>query len=141
MSVTFDVPVVPTLATTLSADKAIYLTNQTATLTARVTADGSAAPGASVTLTVTLPTGQKRTFSGVTDTAGLARFWVKIAKRDPKGTWQAGVLASDAGASASAASDLYRAVTKGFSGSLTKHRASITVDRYGALGEPLFWSG
>ena len=102
VSVTFDVPAVPALATTLSADKAIYLTNQTATLTARVTADGSAAPGASVTLTVTLPSGQKRTLTGVTDAMGGARFPVKIAKRNPKGTWQAGVLASAAGASAAA---------------------------------------
>ena len=38
----------------------------------------------------------------VTDAMGVARFPVKIAKRDSKGTWQAGVLASAAGASASA---------------------------------------
>jgi len=101
--VSFDTPVAPTVAAAVTTDKAAYLTNQTATVSARVFADGAAAVGASVTLTVTLPNGQKRTLGAVTDATGLARFSVKIAKRDPKGTWQAGVAASMSGGSASAA--------------------------------------
>jgi uncharacterized protein YndB with AHSA1/START domain len=71
-------------------------------VSARVTADGAGAAGASVTLTVTLPTGKKRTFSAWTDATGLSRFAVRIAKRDPKGIWQAAVTGSAGGGSASA---------------------------------------
>lgn len=85
------------LAVAVSLDRTIASTNQTVTATVRVSGAGSALAAVPVTLVVTLPTGSSRTFSATTSSAGAATFAIKVARKDPKGTWNVHATASTGG--------------------------------------------
>ena len=73
---------------TLSSNQASYARNQTATMTALVSADGSAVVGASVAFTMTRSNGSTVKGSGVTGSNGVATFKYTFRKKDPAGTYQ-----------------------------------------------------
>lgn len=73
---------------TLSSNQASYARNQTATIAALVSADGSAVAGATVVFTMTRPNGSTVKGSGVTGSNGVATFKYTFRRKDPAGTYQ-----------------------------------------------------
>ena len=73
---------------TVSSNQASYSRNQTATVTASVSADGAAVVGASVSFTMTRSNGSSVTGIATTGSTGLATFKYTLRKKDPVGTYQ-----------------------------------------------------
>jgi len=76
------------LGVNVSADKVSYSRNQTVTLAARVSANGSPAANASVIFTVTKPNGSKVTQTNAADASGVAVFKYRLNRKDPVGAYQ-----------------------------------------------------
>jgi hypothetical protein len=73
---------------TLSSNQASYSRNQTATITALVSADGAPVVGATVAFTMTGSNGSTGKGSGVTGSNGVATFKYTFRKKNPAGTYQ-----------------------------------------------------
>lgn len=73
---------------TVSSNQASYSRNQTATITALVSADGSAVVGATVAFTMTRSNGSTVTGSGVTGSNGVATFKYTFRRKNPAGMYQ-----------------------------------------------------
>ncbi|HKY27064.1 MAG TPA: NEW3 domain-containing protein [Pyrinomonadaceae bacterium] len=73
---------------TVSSSQARYLRNQTAMITALVSANGNAVAGASVSFTMTRSNSSTVKGSGTTSGNGVASFKYTIRKKDPTGTYQ-----------------------------------------------------
>jgi hypothetical protein len=99
-SASYNVASAPSI--TLSADRSSYLRNQTAVLTARVTAGGQPLAGVSVSFAVTKPNGSRSTATATTNASGVATYQFRIKKNDPRGTYQATSSAQAAGTTVSA---------------------------------------
>lgn len=80
--------IVSSLNVAVSTDKASYARNQTVTITAVVSANGSAVANAGVTVTITKPGGAKVAGSSVSGANGSVVFKYRIGRRDPVGTYQ-----------------------------------------------------
>jgi hypothetical protein len=80
--------IVTSLNVAVSTDKASYARNQTVTITAVVSANGSAVANAGVTVTITKPGGAKVAGSSVSGANGSVVFAYRIGRRDPVGTYQ-----------------------------------------------------
>jgi hypothetical protein len=74
---------------TLLMDKPGYSLGQTARMTTTVKAGGSPVSGASVTFTVTKPTGAIVTQTATTNSSGIAESKYRIGRKDPTGLYQA----------------------------------------------------
>jgi hypothetical protein len=81
--------VVSSLNVTVSTDKSSYTRNQTVSVTATVTANGSPVSNASVTFTITKQGGATVTGSATSGTNGSAVYKYRLKKQDPAGTYQA----------------------------------------------------
>ena len=90
--------IVSRLNATVSADAQSYTRSQRATMTANVTALGSAVSGAGVTFTLTKPNGTLAALTTTTGANGSAVFKYTFNKRtDPIGTYQVRVVTSSNG--------------------------------------------
>ena len=90
-------------AITLTSDRASYLRNQTAVLTALVTSGGQPLAGVSVSFTITKPNGSRVTASATTNASGVATYQFRIKKNDPRGVYQATSTTQAAGTTVTAA--------------------------------------
>ena len=72
-------------------------------ITAKVWAGSSLAPGASVTFTITKPGGGVVTGAGTTDASGSASYVMHVKVNDPVGTYQVRATATLNGVSGSGA--------------------------------------
>lgn len=91
------------LAETVATDKSSYLRGETASLSARVTANGVPVAGASVRFTVTLPGGGSSILTATTAADGYARSALKLGKgKTAIGTYTVRGDASSGGATATA---------------------------------------
>lgn len=86
-----------------STNQAIYSRNHTVIVTAKVWAGSPVASGASVTFTITKSDGSLVTGAATTDVNGVAAYSLRLARKDPVGTYQASATASLNGASGSGA--------------------------------------
>ncbi|WP_426451744.1 glycosyl hydrolase family 18 protein [Paenibacillus sp. S-38] len=79
-----------TSTTTLAPSKSAYAAGETVYVTAKVT-DAYSKPvsGASVTLSVTSPTGAVTKYTGTTDSTGVKKFIIYTQKKTLKGTYKA----------------------------------------------------
>src|SRR5687768_8265932 len=73
---------------TLSTNQASYSRNQTATISALLSAEGSPVVGATVAFTITASNGSTGKGSGVTGSNGVATFKYTFRKKNPPGTYQ-----------------------------------------------------
>jgi gametolysin peptidase M11/alpha-galactosidase-like protein len=73
---------------TVSSSQARYLRNQTAAISALVSADGHAVAGAAVAFTMTKSNGATVKGSGTTGSNGVATFKYTLRRKDPIGTYQ-----------------------------------------------------
>lgn len=80
--------IVSSLSVAVSTDKPGYSRNQTVSITALVTANGTPVSGASVTFTITKPTGARVTGTATTGANGSAVYTYRISRKDPVGTYQ-----------------------------------------------------
>jgi hypothetical protein len=78
----------PPPSITVSSNQASYSRNQTATISAFVSVDGSAVVGAIVTFEMSKPDGSTITGSGVTGSSGVAVFKYTFRKKDRAGTYR-----------------------------------------------------
>lgn len=86
-------PVSTETITTLTTSKNTYRPGETVIITSKVTnASSQPLAGASVTLTITAPTGKVTTYAGVTDTAGIKKFSVSTTKKSTRGTYKATIV-------------------------------------------------
>jgi Gametolysin peptidase M11/NPCBM-associated, NEW3 domain of alpha-galactosidase len=90
------------LTVTVTPDKASYSRGQTVTVTAGVSANGSAVTNASVTVTITKPNGTVVTLTATTGASGTAVSQLRLKKSDPFGTYQVRVDALSNGISGNA---------------------------------------
>lgn len=74
---------------TLVTDKPGYAIGQTAKMTTTVSSGGSPISGASVTFTITKPTGAVVTQTATTDASGVAESKYRIGRKDPLGVYRA----------------------------------------------------
>ena len=72
----------------LSSSQASYSRNQTATVTALISVDGSPVAGRTVAFTMTRPNGTTVTGSGLTGSNGMATFKHTFRKKDQPGTYR-----------------------------------------------------
>lgn len=81
-------PVVNETKTTVTTSKAAYLAKETVYITVKVT-DQNSNPlsGASLTITVTAPSGSKSTYTGTTDATGKKTFTIYTSRKTQKGTY------------------------------------------------------
>src|SRR5574341_677594 len=80
--------IVSSLDVAVSTDQAIYVRNQTVTVTATVSSGGSPVSGASVTFTITKQSGATVTGSATSGTNGSAVYKYRLKTQDPVGTYQ-----------------------------------------------------
>ena len=92
-----------TLSATATAVVPSTGNGRTATLSVTVKNGSALVSRASVTATITGPTGVKETVTGTTDVTGVATIKYSIKPRDPAGTYTATVVASASGATATTA--------------------------------------
>lgn len=85
--------VLSSLTVQASTNQAIYSRHQTVWVTAKVWAGASIAAGASVTFTITKANGSAVTGVATTDVNGVAAYSLRLARRDPVGTYQASATA------------------------------------------------
>ncbi|AEI42282.1 glycosyl hydrolase family 18 protein [Paenibacillus mucilaginosus] len=79
-----------TSTTTLTPSKSAYAAGETVYVTAKVTdSSGKGVYGASVTLSVTSPTGAVTKYTGTTDSTGVKKFVIYTSKKTVKGTYKA----------------------------------------------------
>ena len=78
----------------VSTDRASYTRNQSATITATVSAGAAPVAGAGVAFTVKRSDGSVVTASATTGTNGAASYRLRLGKQDPVGTYQASVVAT-----------------------------------------------
>lgn len=95
--------VLSSLTVQTSTNQVIYSRNQTVWVTAKVWAGASVASGASATFKITKSDGSLVTGTATTDVNGVAAYSLRLARKDPVGTYQASATASLNGASGSGA--------------------------------------
>ena len=88
---------------TVATDQASYPLNQVVSITTTVRSGTSPVAGASVTFTVTKPSGAVVKANAITGSDGTAVYKLRLKKQDPIGTYQAGALATKDAMSGSAA--------------------------------------
>ena len=86
----------------VSTDQPTYSTNQSVSITTLVSANESAVAGASVTFTVTTPTGAMTTGTATTGPDGKTGYKFRLKKNDPLGTYPVRASASLKGVSGTA---------------------------------------
>jgi len=87
-SATATVALLSSLTVNVSTDKASYNRNQIVSVTATVSASGSAVAGAPVVFTVTKANGSTMVLSATTSSTGVAAVTLRLRKTDPTGKYQ-----------------------------------------------------
>lgn len=82
------------LSVSLSTNSSSYTVGQAVSMTATVVAGGNAAARASVTFTVTLPTGGQATKTVAADSQGTATWNYRVGRKDPVGAYSVRATAS-----------------------------------------------
>jgi uncharacterized protein YfaS (alpha-2-macroglobulin family) len=90
------------LDVTVSTNQPSYTTNQSVSITAIVSVDGSSLSGARVAFTITKPQGTVTTEMATTGSDGKAVYTFRLKKNDPLGTYQVRANASLNGVSGTA---------------------------------------
>lgn len=88
-----------TPAVSVATNQASYVRGQTASVSAKVTANGLPLAKASVSFTIVKPNGAKLVANGTTSSSGIAVYKLRLAKQDPIGLWRADAKASSNGVS------------------------------------------
>lgn len=94
--------VAPSLATTVSTDKATYVANESVALSATVNSGGQPVANASVSFTILKPGGATVVRTATSNASGVASASYRLSRKDPKGAWQVQESASYQGSVASA---------------------------------------
>jgi uncharacterized protein YfaS (alpha-2-macroglobulin family) len=97
------------LSVTVSTNQSSYQPGQTVAINVSVVSGTSPVSGASVTTTITPPSGKLATLKGTTGSNGVAALNYKLPRRASSGTYQVG--ASAAGGTTTAASSISLAKT------------------------------
>ena len=84
-SATYVIP--PSVDVSVSTDQPAYRANQFATITTKVSTNGSMVVGATVTVTITRPNGTITKLSATTDATGAASVKHHFKRQDPTGTY------------------------------------------------------
>lgn len=91
------------LVTSVSSNQALYGSNDTVALTASVSSGGKPTANASVSFRIIKPNGTVVMQTATTKASGIASTSYRVARKDPKGSWQVQDSASYLGATANAA--------------------------------------
>lgn len=100
-SASITVPTVVSLALSVSTDKPSYTRNQTVTVTATLSKNGSPVANDTVNFTIKKSNGASVAGSAMTGVNGAAVYKYRLNKKDPTGTWSALGNTSLSGAAAS----------------------------------------